>query len=168
MAEIYLTLRRKLTALMEFTDDALRAMLGSFQEEDRLGEMPDRWAFVAWRAFWESASVLTSLTGDDFGKGGDNAANLFNLYFKAVTVPGGYSAREHGLLNGLAQREVLRASFVHCLNQVACKGSRLSRVIQSLPETPLPLIFAKPVPSGVVVEWIHQREVSNLGQQLLG
>jgi hypothetical protein len=168
MAECYLTERHRLAHLLDFTDDALSTMLAAFQQDDRLNLTPDRWAFIAWRVFWESATVLSSLTGDDLGKGGNTAAALFEQYFKQVTVPGGYSERDQALINGLAQREVLRASFVHSLNQVTAEGSRLSRVIQSLPETPLPLIFAKPVPSGVVVEWIHQRDVSVLGQQLLG
>lgn len=145
--------------------DALKGLSEASMLEGRATKKTSQlWAFIALRAFWESVSTVSGLLGSDAEKGAENAAALFRSYFNALIVPGGFSDEEQALLNGVTQREVLRASFAYSLTNASRKGATLSRVVQQFPETPLPVILARPVPSGVVVEWIHQRELAAAGR----
>lgn len=121
-------------------------------------------AFVVWRCFWESAHSTASLAD---GRDGESVESVLLAHFRTVLVPSGYPPADLAAANELVFQAVLEASFVFCYSIVQ-RTKNLSRVIQTLPETPLPVVLVKPAEGGLVVEWVHQREVGEVGAVMFG
>jgi hypothetical protein len=59
---------------------------------------------------------------------------------------------------------MLTASFVYAVDCVRLlQPSRLSQIVSQMPRTPTPVILVKSIAGGAVVEWVHQKEISDTG-----
>ena len=128
----------------------------------------ERVAYVAWRLFWESAPSLSGLTSDDLTKEAEGVRSLFHQYFEDVVVSDAFKFREREFINAVVLREVLRASFVYSLLISSKKTQGLELAAHGLTETPLPIVFVSPIGQSISVRWVHQRELSKIGNKMFG
>lgn len=125
----------------------------------------DEWALCTWRCFWEGASTLSDLLRDDRQADDRAAERTAREYFPHYLAPVGFKGLKSSL-DQIVLRELLRASLIRILLLVrANRRATFLAIATEIRDSDGPVFLFKPTGDGVLVEWIHQPELSLAGNR---